>query len=150
MDGMLSIPATQNLRRRCTIPGCGPQFSPGLGEKKRISLRCLNRRRRLGGTQTRPLALVLFFFSPRPCGGNKPQAQDRPVVAHMEIFELGLWDEAGSGGEEARMRRGPTSGKLDDGKLGPLRSGFLRCCVAIGTRTRHLTFYNPQFAPPFF
>ena len=36
---------------------------------------------------------------------DESQAQDRPVVAHMEIFEMELWDEAGSGGEETRMRK---------------------------------------------
>ena len=34
----------------------------------------------------------------------------------MEIFEMELWDEAGSGGEETRMRRGPTSDDVDDEK----------------------------------
>ena len=81
---------------------------------------------------------------------NEYQAQDRPVAAHMEIFEMELRDEAGSGGEETRMRRGPTSGKLDDEKLGPLRSGFWRYCVVIGPLSRHLTYYNLQFAPPLF
>jgi hypothetical protein len=49
------------------------------------------------------------------------QAQDRPVAAHMEIFEMELRDDAGSGGEETRMRRGLTDDKKDDKKLGSLR-----------------------------
>jgi hypothetical protein len=36
---------------------------------------------------------------------NESQALDRPVVAHMGIPEMELWDKARSGGEEARMRK---------------------------------------------
>ena len=62
----------------------------------------------------------------------------------MVIFVGELLDEAGSGGEETRMRKGHTSDKTDDEKLGYLRSGFWQYFAVIGPLSRHLTFYNPQ------
>ena len=45
--------------------------------------------------------------SPRVRAEKKEsQAQGRPVAAAMEILEMGLWDEAGSGGEQTRMKKG--------------------------------------------
>ena len=53
----------------------------------------------------------------------------------VEIFEMELWDGAGSGGKETGMRRGLTSGKMGYEKLGSLRSGFWRYCAVVAIPT---------------
>ena len=66
-------------------------------------------------------------------GAHNPEfLQVRYVAASMEIFEMEFWDEAGSGGEVTRVRRGVTSDKQDEGKVGSTRSWFWRYCVVIG------------------
>ena len=52
---------------------------------------------------------------------NESQAQDRPAVASMAIFLMELWDEAGSGDEQTRMRRGLPAIKWMMKRTVPLR-----------------------------
>ena len=56
-------------------------------------------------TNETPGAGFVLLLTASVRGKNESQAQDRPVVAHMEIFDTALWDEAGSGGEGLDLKK---------------------------------------------